>query len=101
MVDDPLGLTIENCTRRVDVDHLGVNQSPVPFLWILLGSITKEPRTNRLLNFRSRFPTRNYVQLMPVIRSKQTYIVVGTGTQWVTALPAMLLLATKRHIAIQ
>lgn len=61
----PFWLPVEEGTGWVDVDHLLVNECPIPFLGILLCCIPEEATTNGLLDPNCCLPTRYHIQLMP------------------------------------
>ena len=47
MVDDPLGVPIEERRGRVDVHWCALDQRLVTFLWILLRGVSEETRGDR------------------------------------------------------
>jgi hypothetical protein len=70
--DLPFGLSVEESTGGVDIHHLLVYQSPVAFLWVLLGSVPEEPTADGLLHSDCGFATGDHVQLVPIriVRAK-------------------------------
>lgn len=68
----PVGLSVEEGARGVDVDHLTVNECPIPFLGVLLGGVTEKPTTDGLLNSCSVLTTADDIQLVPTGKEKDT-----------------------------
>lgn len=60
----PFRLPIEESTGRVDVDHLLVNQCPVAFLRVFLGSIPEESTADGLLYSDCGLATGDHIQLV-------------------------------------
>lgn len=73
MVDNPVGLSVEEGARGVDVDHLTVNECPIPFLGVLLGGVTEKPTTDGLLNSCSVLTTADDIQLVPVHNTQHLF----------------------------
>lgn len=69
----PIGLSVEEGARGVDVDHLTVNECPIPFLGVLFGGVTEKPTTDGLLDSGSVFTTANYIQLVSTKKRKKIY----------------------------
>lgn len=69
----PIGLTVEEGARGVDVDHLTINECPIPFLGVLFGGVTEKPTTDGLLDSGSVFTTADYIQLVSTEKRKKIY----------------------------
>lgn len=69
----PIGLSVEEGARGVDVDHLTVNECPIPFLGVLFGSVTEKPTTDGFLDSGSVFTTADYIQLVSTEKRKKIY----------------------------
>lgn len=46
---EPFGLSVKQCTARMNVDGLSIDKRTVTFLWIFFRSITEESRANGFL----------------------------------------------------
>lgn len=57
----PIGLSVEESARGVDIDHLTVDKCPIPFLGVLLGSVTEKPTTDGLLDSGSVLTTADHI----------------------------------------
>lgn len=68
----PIGLSVEESARGVDIDHLTVDECPIPFLGVLLGGVAEEPATDGLLNSGSVLTTANHIQLVSTGKEKDT-----------------------------
>lgn len=68
----PIGLSVEEGARGVDIDHLTVDECPIPFLGVLLGSVTEKPATDSLLDSGSVFTTAYHIQLVSTGKEKDT-----------------------------
>ena len=69
----PIWLSVEDGTRRVDVDDLLVDERPVAFLGILLGSVAEEATENRLL-YTPRVPSARHDVQLVTGRNGDSYI---------------------------
>ena len=66
VINDPIGLPIEQRTRRMNVDRLIISQRLVALLRILARRVAKEAAANRHLNARRRSTARDDVQLVSI-----------------------------------
>lgn len=68
----PIRLSVEEGARGVDVDHLTVDECPIPFLGVLLCSVTEKPTTDGLLDSGSVLTTADHIQLVSTGKEKDT-----------------------------
>lgn len=61
----------------MDVDHLLVNQGPVTFLRVFLGSVPEEPTADGLLHSDGGLTTGDHVQLVSIRRISQERTMIG------------------------
>lgn len=60
----PFGLSVEESTGWVDIDHLLINECPITLLGILLCSISEETAADGLLDSNRCLATGHHIQLV-------------------------------------
>ncbi|PON78537.1 hypothetical protein PanWU01x14_017950 [Parasponia andersonii] len=70
MVDDPVRLSLEKSTARVDINWLILNKSSVALLWVLSSSMEEKSCSNGLSDLRIILSSTHNVQFIPETKNQ-------------------------------